>query len=89
MSFNWKQSRAVTGLLNGRNTLRRHLHILGLSDRYRRCGAEEETSALFLCQCEASASLRRAYLGYFLEPKDIKITSLGAIWNFTQVTGLP
>jgi hypothetical protein len=25
----------------------------------------------------------------FLEPEDIKIVSLGAIWNFSKVTGLP
>jgi hypothetical protein len=25
----------------------------------------------------------------FLEPEDIKIASLGAIWNFGNVTGLP
>jgi len=30
MTFNTTQSRAVTGLLMGHNTLRRHLHLLGL-----------------------------------------------------------
>ena len=30
--FNRTQSRAVTGLLTGHNTLRRHLHLLGLLD---------------------------------------------------------
>jgi hypothetical protein len=30
LSFNRTQSRAVTGLLTGHNTLRRHLHLLGL-----------------------------------------------------------
>jgi hypothetical protein len=36
-------------LLTGHNTLRRHLHLTGLSDRplCRRCGAEDETSATF------------------------------------------
>jgi len=29
LSFNRTQSRAVTGLLTGHNTLRRHLHLLG------------------------------------------------------------
>ena len=39
----------------------------------RRCGAEDETSAHNLCECEALASLRHAYLGsFFLEPEDIK-----------------
>jgi hypothetical protein len=43
----------------------------------------EETSAHILCECEALASLRHAYLGsFFLEPKDIQSISLGAIWSF-------
>jgi len=42
-----------------------------------------------LCECEALASLRHVYLGSFLEPEDIKIISLGAIWNFSKQTGLP
>jgi hypothetical protein len=50
---------------------------------------KEETSAHILCECEALASLRHAYLGsFFLELEDIKSMSLGAIWNFTEVTGL-
>ena len=49
-SCNRTQSRAVTGLLTGHNTLRRHLHLLGLSDSplCRRCGVEDETSAHIL-----------------------------------------
>jgi hypothetical protein len=45
--FNRIQSRAVIGLLTGHNTLRRHFHLMGLSDTTlcRRCGAEDETSA--------------------------------------------
>jgi len=78
--------------MTGHNTLRRHLHLLGLLDNplCRRCGAEEETSVHILCECEALASLRHAYLGSsFLEPEDIKSISLGAIWIFIKVTGLP
>ena len=74
LSFNRTQSSAVTGLLTGHNTLRRHLHLLGLSDSpmCRRCWAEDETSAHIRCECEALASHRHAYLGYFfLEPEDI------------------
>jgi hypothetical protein len=55
----------------------------------RRCGAEEETSAHMLCECEALASLRHVHLGSFLDPEDIKFVSLGAIWNFGKATGLP
>jgi hypothetical protein len=44
----------------------------------RKCGAEDETSAHILCQCEALASIRHAHLGSsFLEPEDIKIQNLG------------
>jgi hypothetical protein len=92
LSFNRIESRAVTGLLTGHNTLRRHFHLQGLSNSplCRRCGAEDETSAHIRCKCEALASLRHAYLGsFFLEPEDIKSISLGAIWNFSKATGLP
>jgi len=73
-------SRAVTGLLTGHNTLRRHLHLLGLLDSLlcRRRGVKEETSAHILCKCEVLAKLRHAYLGsFFLEPEDIRSISLG------------
>ena len=43
-----------------------------------------------LCECEALASLRLAYLGsLFLEPEDVKGLSQGAIWNFSKRTGPP
>jgi len=44
-----------------------------------------------LCECEALASLRHAYLGFFfLESEDInKSISLGAIWNFSKATRFP
>jgi hypothetical protein len=86
------QSRVVTGLLTGRNTLRRHLYLLGLLDSplCRRCGTEEETSAHILCGREALASIRHAHLGsFFLEPENIKSINLGAIWSFSKATGLP
>jgi len=92
LSLNRAQSKAVNGLLTGHNTLRRHLQLIGMSDSplCRRCGAEDETSAHILCECEALASLRHVYLGcFFLEPEDIKFISLGAIWNFSKATGLP
>ena len=92
LSFNRTYSRAVTGLLAGHNTLRRHLHLMALSDSplYSRCGAEDETSAHILCECEALASLRHVYLGsFFLDPENIESVILGAIWKFSKVTGLP
>jgi hypothetical protein len=92
VSFNRTQSGAVTGLFTGHNTLRRYLHLMGLSDSplCRRCAAEDENSAHALCECEALASLGHAYLGsFFLEPEDIKSISLGAFWKFSKVTGIP
>ena len=92
MSFNRTQSRVVSGLLTGHNTLRRHLHLMGLinSPLRRRCGAEGGTSAYTLCECEALASLRHVQLGSFiLDPGDVKSLSLGAVWNFSKGTGLP
>ena len=90
--FNRTQSRVVTGLLTGHNTLRRHLHLLRLLDSplCRKCGVKEETSAHILCECEALASLRHAHLGsFFLVPQDIESISMGAIWGFSKPTWLP
>ena len=92
MTFNRTQSRTVIGLLSGHNTLRRHLYLLGLQDSplCRKCGTMEETPAHILCECEALASLRHAYLSsFFLEPKDVQSISLGAIWSFSKASGLP
>jgi len=83
LSFNRIQSRVVIGLLTGRNTLRRHLYVMGLSDNpiCRKCGTEEETSVQVLCACETLASLRHSYLcSFFLDPEDIWILS-GTLLN--------
>jgi hypothetical protein len=64
---------------------------MGLSDSplCRKGRAEEETSALVLCECEALATHRHTYLGsFFLDPEDVTELSLGAIWNFIKRTGL-
>jgi len=84
-------TRVVTGLLTGHNTLRRHLHVMGLCNdpMCRKYGAEEESSVHMLCECEALASLRHAYLGsFFLDPEDIRVLGMGAIWNFVKGIGL-
>jgi hypothetical protein len=91
LSFNRTQSRAVIGLLNGHNTLRRHLHVMVLSadPTCRECGTEEETSVHILCECRALASLRHRYLGsFFLNPEDVRVLGVGAIWNFAKGMGL-
>jgi len=55
----------------------------------RMCGTEEETSVHILCKCEALASLRHAHVGsFFLDPDDIRILCIVAIWNFGKETGL-
>ena len=44
------------------------------------CGTEEETSVHDLCDFEALASLRHAYLGsFFLDREDVTNLSMGAI----------
>jgi len=55
----------------------------------RKCGTEEETLVHILCECEALVSLRFTYLGsFFLDPQDIRVLGMGAIWNFAKGTGL-
>ena len=51
LSFSRTMSRVVTGLPTRHNTLRNHLHLMGLSDRasFRRRAAEGYTSAHILC----------------------------------------
>ena len=92
LSFNRIRFRVVTGLLAGRDTLRRHRYIMGLIGIFlcRRCGAEKETSAHVLFEREALVALWYTYLCSFsLDPEDIKSLSLGAVWNFIKGTGLP
>jgi hypothetical protein len=92
LSFNRTQSRVVIGLLTGHNTLRRHLHVMGLCNdpTCRKCVTEEETSVHVLCECEALASLRHRYLGsFFLNPEDIRVLGVGAIWNFGKGNEAP
>ena len=91
MSSSEGKSRVVIGLLTGRNTLRRHLNLMGLTNSLlRRCGVEEATSAHILCDCEVLASLRHVLLGsFFLDPGDVNSLRLGVVWNFSNGTGLP
>ena len=91
LSLNSTQSRVATGMFTGHNTLRRHLYLMVLTNSLLcRCGAQEETSAHVLCECKALDALRHAYLGsFFLDPENVKILSLGTIWNFSKGTELP
>ena len=68
-----------------------YICIMGLSNNPMcgRCDTEEETSVHILCECVALASLRRTHLGsFFLDPEDIRVLGMGAIWNFAKGTGL-
>jgi hypothetical protein len=83
LSFNGAKSRVITCLLTGHNTLRRHLYVMGLSSNpvCRKCGTEEKTSVHVLCECEALASLRQAYLGsFFFDPEDVTNLSMLKLW---------
>jgi len=65
--------------LTGRNTLRRHLYIMELSNNpiCRKWGTEEETSVHILCECEALVSLRHTNPGsFFLDLEDIRELAL-------------
>jgi hypothetical protein len=75
LSFNRTQSRVVRVLLIG-HTLRKYLHITGLTDSplCRKRGAQDETSARVLCECDALATLGRTYLGSFiLDAEDVGV----------------
>jgi len=64
---------------------------MGLNDNptCRKCGTKVGTSAHILCECEALASLRHTYLvSFFLDPEDIRVLGVGAIWNLVKGTGL-
>jgi hypothetical protein len=90
LSFNRKQSWVVYSLLTAHITLRRHRYIMQLngSRLCRRCGAEKETSAHVLCECEALVTLRHAYLGsFFLDPQDVRSLCVGQIWNYIKEQG--
>jgi len=52
-------------------------------------GTEEETSVHISCECEILASLRHTYQdSFFLDPEDIRVLGMGAIWKFAKGTGL-
>jgi len=92
LSFNRTQSRVVIGLLTGHNTLRRHFHLMGLTNNplCRRCGVEDETSGHILCECEALTSLKHAYLGsFFLVAEDFKCLSLEPSGTLAKEQGSP
>ena len=90
-AFNRTQSWAMIGPVTGHNTLRRHLHMPGLTDSAlcRKCGVEEETLTHILCKCEALPLSDMCIWAPFLELEDIQSMSLVAICNSSKAIGLP
>jgi hypothetical protein len=86
LSINRMQSRVVTGLLTGCNTLRRCFYIRGVTDSplCRRCGAEEEASAHILYEWSWGGT--QPYLPglLFLDPEDFRSLSLRAVLNIIK-----
>jgi hypothetical protein len=84
--FNRTQSRVVIGLFIRNSTLRRYFYLIGLTNipLCRRCGEEEETSALILCGCKGLASLRHTCVSglLFLDPEDVKSVQ---VWGHLEL----
>jgi len=78
-------------VLTGHNNFIRHLHIMGLNKNptSRKSDTEEESSVHILNECEVLASPRHMYVdSFFLDPEDIKMLRVGAIWYFAKEIGL-
>jgi len=82
LSFNSLQSRVVTDLLTGNNTLTEHRNFMGLwfSPLCGRCGAEEETSSFDFTKPYTLGSI-------FLDPELVEGLRLGGIWNYSKGMG--
>jgi len=81
LSFNRIQSRVIKGLLTGCSNPRRHFYKMVQIESlfFKKCEPEEETSAQVMCKCEALATLKHTYMGFFfLDPEDVRNLSLGA-----------
>jgi len=80
------QSRVVTCLLTGCNTLRTCFYIREVieSPLCGRCGAEEETSAHILCEWSCSDTQPNLPGLLFLDPEDVRSLSLKAVLNIIE-----
>jgi len=87
LSFNRMQSTVVTGLLNGYDTLRRHLYIMGLLDSpvCRRCEAQEWTSPHILASIRHTSDTEFLFLG----PSGYQKSKSGGNLELIKGTGLP
>jgi hypothetical protein len=92
LSFTMIQSRVVTGLLTGRNTLRRHLYIMGLIDSphvsevWNRGGY---LSSRFVQAWSLDDTQVYLCVSFFSWTWGCYKVSLGAVWNFIRGTVLP
>jgi len=81
------QSTVVTGLLNGYDTPRRHLYIMGLLDSHvcRRCEAQEWTSTHILASIRHTSDTEFLFLG----PSGYQKSKSGGNLELIKETGLP
>jgi hypothetical protein len=82
LSFEKTQTRSVTGVLGGYNTMGRHIYIMGLFEGPlgRRYGAEGENSAHVLCLSLYSDIQNMG--SFFLDPENVRTAR--AVWNFSK-----
>jgi hypothetical protein len=91
LSLSRVKIRSVTAFLISHNTLRRHLHVMGLvaDPTCRFCGLDGESSNHVPGYWEALAERRFFTLGdQRLDPKDIRMCNLRAILSFIRSAGL-
>jgi hypothetical protein len=92
MSFNRAQSRVVTGLLTGHNTLRRHLHIMGLHIIIPRVGNVGLGRIPRPMCCVSVKPWRHSGISiwdtFSWTLRTLEVWVLRAIWNFLRRTGL-
>jgi hypothetical protein len=91
MSFNRAQSRVVIGLLTGNNTLRRHLHIMGLMDSPCVGNVGLERKPQPMC-CVSVKPWRHSHI-FIWDPfswtlRTLEVWAWVAICNFFKRTGL-
>ena len=74
LSFNWMQSRIVTGLLTGNNTLRRHFHVMELNNSPFVGGVEQRRKSQHTCCVSVSPWLHSDRTLWFRFSRTLKIS---------------
>jgi len=85
-----KDLRSVAGLLTGHCQMKRHLHILGLSQdpKCRLCLEDEETPIHVLTQCPALATIGLLWGKSVINPLDIQATRPRRFCGFVRAIKL-